>query len=106
MAALGSGGSNRIRSAVLQALLNLLVFDMPLADAVAAPRLHVEGDTLSLEPGFDEGVVAAVSNSFASVERWPEQNMFFGGVHAARRHGSGRLEGAGDARRGGAVAVA
>ncbi len=44
--ALGSGGSNRIRTAVLQALLNLLAFGMPLEEAIAAPRLHVEGDKL------------------------------------------------------------
>jgi gamma-glutamyltranspeptidase/glutathione hydrolase len=41
--ALGSGGSNRIRSAILQALLNLLAYQRPLDEAVNAARLHVEG---------------------------------------------------------------
>ena len=36
--ALGSGGSNRIRSAILQVLVNLFEFGMPLEQAVIAPR--------------------------------------------------------------------
>jgi gamma-glutamyltranspeptidase/glutathione hydrolase len=104
--ALGSGGSNRIRTAILQALLNLLTFEMPLEDAIAAPRLHIEGDKLSLEPGFPQKSRESVEVLCAEVERWPDKNMFFGGVHAVRRSGAGALEGAGDERRGGAVGVA
>jgi gamma-glutamyltranspeptidase / glutathione hydrolase len=104
--ALGSGGSNRIRTAILQALLNLLTFEMPLEDAIAAPRLHIEGDKLSLEPGFPQNSLECVEVLCAEVERWPDKNMFFGGVHAVRRGGAGALEGAGDERRGGAVGVA
>jgi gamma-glutamyltranspeptidase/glutathione hydrolase len=43
LGALGSGGSNRIRSAILQALLNLLLYRRPPDEAVNAARLHVEG---------------------------------------------------------------
>jgi gamma-glutamyltranspeptidase / glutathione hydrolase len=103
--ALGSGGSNRIRTAMLQALLNLLAFDMPLQEAIAAPRLHVEDEKLSLEPGFPETNVESLARIFADVERWPGKNMFFGGVHAVRRSGAGALDGAGDERRGGVVGV-
>lgn len=104
--ALGSGGSKRIRTAMLQVLSNLLVFDMRLEEAIAAPRLHVEDGTLSLEPGFPETAVASLARIFADVERWPGKNMFFGGVHAVRRSGAGALDGAGDERRGGVVGVA
>ena len=37
---------------------------------------------------------------------WPEPNMFFGGVHAVEQMADGVFRGAGDPRRGGAVAVA
>ena len=104
--ALGSGGSKRIRTAMLQVLSNLLVFDMRLEEAIAAPRLPVEDGTLSLEPGFPETAVASLARIFADVERWPGKNMFFGGVHAVRRSGAGALDGAGDERRGGVVGVA
>ncbi len=52
--ALGTGGSNRIRSAITQVLVNLLDFGMSLEQAVTAPRMHLEGDMLSIEDGFPE----------------------------------------------------
>jgi gamma-glutamyltranspeptidase/glutathione hydrolase len=91
---------------MLQALVNLLSFDMRLDEAIAAPRLHVEDQKLSFEPGFPERSVQSIERIFADVERWPGKNMFFGGVHAVRRSGTGALDGAGDERRGGVVGVA
>ncbi|TVR98191.1 MAG: gamma-glutamyltransferase [Rhodospirillales bacterium] len=103
--ALGSGGSNRLRSAILQVLLNLLVFRMAPEQAVASPRLHVESDRVSIEPGFADAAVAALARSMpkAEIDRWSAPNLFFGGVHVACRDAAGRLTGAGDARRGGAA---
>ena len=58
--ALGTGGSNRIRSAILQVASNLLDRGMGLEEAVEAPRLHVERDgTLSFEPGLPPQVARA-----------------------------------------------
>ncbi|MCH7958288.1 MAG: gamma-glutamyltransferase, partial [Proteobacteria bacterium] len=100
--ALGSGGSNRIRTAILQVLLNLLEFGMSIEDAVARPRIHFENDLLSIEDGFDPDPLAAVSKTFPNTEVWEEKNLFFGGVHAVRFDaGGGRFDGAGDLRRGG-----
>jgi gamma-glutamyltranspeptidase/glutathione hydrolase len=103
---LGSGGSNRIRTAILQVLLNRLVFAMAPEEAVNAPRLHVEDDKLSIEPGYREDAVDALTPAFAAVDRWQQPNMFFGGVHAVHREPGGGFGGAGDPRRGGAVAFA
>ena len=47
--ALGSAGSTRLRSAIVQVILNLVEHGMELADAVAAPRLHPQGELLHLE---------------------------------------------------------
>ncbi|MBT8062558.1 MAG: gamma-glutamyltransferase [Xanthomonadales bacterium] len=104
--ALGSGGSNRIRSALLQVLINLFEFRMPLLDAVAAPRLHLERDHLSIEHGFEPETIRALQQGWPDHRLWPEPNMFFGGVHAVVRHPDGRFDGAGDPRRFGAVALA
>lgn len=99
---LGSGGSNRIRSAILQVLVNLMGHGMGLAEAVAAPRLHAEGGSLNLEPGIDGAVAEALSGEFEHIEQWPEPSFFFGGVHAvAFDPVAGRFEAAGDPRRGG-----
>jgi gamma-glutamyltranspeptidase/glutathione hydrolase len=104
--ALGSGGSNRIRSAMLQVLVNTLAFGMGLEEAVNAPRLHLERDHLSIERGFTGAALAELEATWPGVEQWPGGNLFFGGVHAARRNGDASMEAAGDARRGGSVAFA
>ena len=107
--AFGSGGSNRLRTAILQVVVNLLDFAMSVEDAVNAPRVHFEGGLLNIENGFDDEVAARLVADFAETECWNEQNLFFGGVHVARLKrspGGGKVfEGAGDPRRGGAVEI-
>lgn len=104
--ALGSGGSNRIRSAILQVLVNMLDFGMGLEEAVIAPRLHLEGDHLSMEKGFSAAACRSLQESWPETQQWPELNLFFGGVHAVERLANGEFRAAGDLRRGGATAFA
>ncbi|MEZ5810087.1 MAG: gamma-glutamyltransferase [Rhizobiaceae bacterium] len=101
--ALGSGGSNRIRSAIAQVIAHLALDGANLADAVVAPRLHVENGHLDFEDFFDAGARAALAAAFGDHRAWPERNMFFGGVHAASVDADGRFSGIGDARRDGAA---
>ena len=104
--ALGTGGSNRIRTAILQVAVNLLDHRMSLEDAVEAPRLHVERDgKTSFEPGLPETMQADLLALGEKAHAWPARNLFFGGVHAARRDPKGGMDGAGDPRRQG-VAIA
>jgi len=104
--ALGTGGSNRIRTAILQVAVALLDHGMSLEAAVEAPRLHVEKcGTVSFEPGLPEQAAAEFLALGEQAKAWPERNLFFGGVHAARRHGNGGVEGAGDPRRQGAALI-
>ena len=103
--ALGSGGSNRIRSAILQVLLRLLRSNASLEAAVSAPRLHLEGRHLSFEDGFPDEALLALSAAWPDNEEWPGHSHFFGGVHAVERLPDGRLRGAGDPRRDGRVAI-
>ena len=95
--AFGSGGSNRIRSALTQVIANLCLFARPVGDAVRHPRLHLEDDKLSLEPGWDIGSAHWSGN----IHTWPGDNMFFGGAHVIRRTPEGAVTGAGDPRRDG-----
>lgn len=101
--AMGSGGSNRIRTALLQAIVHLVDLDMPLAEAINSPRVHWENGIFHAEPGETWAAFEQLERAGFAVKRWPERNLFFGGVHAAYRHRSGRLEGAGDPRRYGVV---
>jgi len=94
--ALGSGGSERIRSALTQVLVGLLDDRRSLAEAVLAPRLHWDGTLLQVEPGFDEGALAELERTWA-VNRWPAGDLYFGGVNAVATDG----DAVGDPRRGG-----
>ncbi|SME89716.1 gamma-glutamyltranspeptidase / glutathione hydrolase [Tistlia consotensis] len=102
--ALGSGGSNRLRTAILQVLVNCLGHGLDPAAAVTAPRLHVENGTVQVEPGFKAAALAGLAE-FGAPTRWPEPNLFFGGVHLVRRAADGVLAAVGDPRRGGAAQV-
>ena len=104
--ALGSGGSNRIRSAITQVFNNLLDFDLSPEKALAAPRIHLENDLLSIEEGFSNKAVQALEAAAPKTHEWAGKNLFFGGVHIVSASGDGHFDGAGDPRRGGAVAFA
>jgi gamma-glutamyltranspeptidase / glutathione hydrolase len=101
--ALGSAGSNRIRSAIVQTIAAVIDGAMEAQEAVDAPRLHVEDDLVDAEPGIDEGALAELEAKAWRIRRWKERNLYFGGVQAVARGDGGRLTGGGDPRRGGAV---
>jgi gamma-glutamyltranspeptidase / glutathione hydrolase len=104
--ALGSAGSNRIRSAILQTILGVVDHGLPAEQAVARSRIHVEDRQVEAEPGIEEDALDRLEQSGWAVRRWAEQNLFFGGVQAvARNPQTGALSGGGDPRRGGAAAV-
>ncbi|MGK7297230.1 MAG: gamma-glutamyltransferase [Candidatus Wenzhouxiangella sp. M2_3B_020] len=98
---LGSGGSNRIRTAIAQVLCNVMQFGMTLQQAVDAPRIHLEGDRLAIE--FDKGswpdeTDRWITERFPDALRWPGRSLYFGGAHAVSDAAQ-----AADPRRGGAA---
>jgi gamma-glutamyltranspeptidase/glutathione hydrolase len=95
----GSAGSNRIRSAIVQVITNVLCGGMEIKEAVVAPRIHVEGDTLQVEPGVNEVQLRKLTDFF-EIHQWNEMNLYFGGANSVTSYG-----GAGDPRRGGAAAT-
>ena len=99
---LGSAGSNRIRSAILQTIIRVIDDGMEAGDAVRAPRVHFEDGVVYAEPGID---TAPLERSGRAIGRFRELNLFFGGVQAAVRNGDGQFSGGGDPRRGGAAVV-
>jgi gamma-glutamyltranspeptidase / glutathione hydrolase len=106
IAGLGSAGSNRIRSAILQTVVRLVADGMSAADAVRAPRVHFEEGMVQAEPGVDQGALSRLEERGRTIARWQRPNLYFGGVQAVARDPlDGRLEGGGDPRRGGAVVL-
>jgi gamma-glutamyltranspeptidase / glutathione hydrolase len=104
---LGSAGSNRIRSAILQTVVRVLDDGMDADEAVRAGRLHFEAGTVQAEPGVDEEGLADLERRGVPVVRWKRQNLYFGGAQAvARDPRTDEFSGGGDPRRGGAVVLA
>jgi gamma-glutamyltranspeptidase/glutathione hydrolase len=100
--AVGSAGSNRIRSAVLQTIIRVIDDGLEAQAAIDAPRVHFEDDMVYSEPGID---VAALQAAGRSVSPFRDRNLFFGGAQAAALDAGGRFSGGGDPRRGGAAIV-
>jgi gamma-glutamyltranspeptidase/glutathione hydrolase len=95
----GSGGSKRIRTALLQVIAGVVDQDRPTEEAVVAPRMHWDGQHLHLEPGWSDAAVEALAARWP-LTRWTEPDLYFGGVQAAA---PGRA--AADPRRGGSTYV-
>lgn len=94
----GSGGSKRIRTALLQVVAGVIDQKRPLHEAVEAPRLHWDGEELHVEPGWSDDVVEALGTRWP-LRRWTDRDLYFGGVHAVAPGVA-----AGDPRRGGSAA--
>lgn len=102
---LGSGGSNRIRTAILQVISNILDFQMPVQKAVDSPRVHWENNIFNLEPGFTDSAINQMNlPSDTQLVKWQDKSVFFGGVHSVVTTTEGLMQGAGDSRRDGGVA--
>lgn len=101
--ALGAAGADRIAPSIAQTWRRIAAESLHCAAAVDAPRCHVraahQNPMLDYEPGFSPEGVTLPLHPFAA------PHMYFGGVQAAARCQEGLLDGAGDPRRGGAVAV-
>ena len=102
--AVGSGGSNRIRSAILQVLVQLIDYQQDLHLAIECPRIHYENNLLSIEHGVVDQDDPEEFCEGEKKEFWNARNLFFGGVHAVCSTKKG-LAGKGDPRRGGVAII-
>ena len=90
-----SGGSNRLRSAILQAIRYVVDYGMTIEEAVAG-RMHNESGILHVEGDFDDAALTDLERRGYQLLRWKGVNLFFGGVHAAYGDpATGELSGAG-----------
>jgi gamma-glutamyltranspeptidase/glutathione hydrolase len=90
---IGSAGSNRIRSAIIQVISNYTLKKLSLKDSIYHSRLHLENNFLHIEPGItiDNNLDNRIeTNLFSDI------NLFFGGVNAVTE-----TEAVADPRRGG-----
>jgi len=101
--AVGSPGADRITSALQQFLINYLLFEKPLEEAVSHPRIHVDTSSenvrLMAEPGLD------LPDTELPVQLFSDREMYFGGVGAAVFNSETGLSSAADPRREGGTCI-
>jgi gamma-glutamyltranspeptidase/glutathione hydrolase len=97
----GSAGSLRLRSAVLQVIVNVIGHGLPVEDALERPRVHLEEPYLHCEGGHEAEEIDRLVAMGWEVVRWRRRNLYFGGVQAVEVLPDGSLAAAGDPRRGG-----
>lgn len=102
--ALGTGGSERIRSAIFEVLLRTVDLGMSAAESIVAPRLHPKGRIIQAEPGWPNEVLEALALDL-EVNIWSRPEVYFGGVHAVMRRPDGSVQAVGDPRRAGSTAI-
>ncbi len=94
---LGSGGAGRIATVISQVLHYLIDYDMPVAEAVAMPRVHLSNGILNVEFGFPALTKEAFKHE---VNEWNKTSLYYGGVHTLKRV-KDTWTASGDARRDG-----
>lgn len=100
--AMGTGGANRIRTAMLQVVRHLVDGGEGLEAAVMAPRIHVEDGSVQVEDlAVGQAFLDAISGGHRGVTRFESRHLYFGGVHTAGLRGDGTLQAFGDPRRSG-----
>jgi len=95
---LGSAGSNRIRSAIVQTMINYLEYGMDIQTSINTARTHYEKGIVCIEPPCDKSIRSEIEKLY-KLQYFDETNLFFGGVQAV----TGNLEGGYDKRRGASV---
>jgi gamma-glutamyltranspeptidase/glutathione hydrolase len=94
--AIGSAGATRIRTALTQTLVNVLIDGDDMRTAIRRPRIHVISDLVHAEPGYPADELDALAGAGYTVQQWDRLDHYFGGVSAVGAAGA-----AGDPRRGG-----
>jgi gamma-glutamyltranspeptidase/glutathione hydrolase len=94
--AAGSAGASRIRTALVHTLVNVLIDEVPVTEAIARPRFHVIGEVAHVEAGYPAEEIDALAAAGYRINRFDGISHFFGAASAVGRAGA-----AGDPRRGG-----
>ncbi|MHA1529784.1 MAG: gamma-glutamyltransferase [Alphaproteobacteria bacterium] len=96
---IGAPGGTQIAMGVLQALLNVIDFDMSMSDAVSAPRFSATSDAIDITNRIPDYAVEPLRDDGYEVIR-SALTFGIGSVHGIRieteRAGAGRLSGGAD----------
>jgi gamma-glutamyltranspeptidase / glutathione hydrolase len=97
----GSAGSERLRGAILQIVVNAIAHGLGVEEALERPRVHLDEPHVHCEGGHDPAELDRLEAMGYDVVRWRRRNLYFGGAAAVEVRDDGELAAAGDSRRGG-----
>lgn len=97
--ALGTGGSNRIKTAMFQVIWQIVAENKTLNQAINLPRLHYENGVLDIEKGFGAQAINRFNSDYEKINLWQHRSLYFGGINAVQQ-GTTNIA-IGDARRNG-----
>jgi gamma-glutamyltranspeptidase / glutathione hydrolase len=104
--ALGAPGGTRIVTGVLQTLLNLVDHGMSPEEAVGAPRVDYQGETVQTEHRIPSDIIEAIRTAGYEVTRRPlSYDGYFSRVQVIETDPNGTLRGASDPRKDGGIAL-
>ncbi len=81
--ALGTGGSNRIKTALYQ-VSHRIIQGQSLKEAINAPRIHYEKQHLDIEPGLNTQTIQQLKNTAPNHTEWQQCSLYFGGINAVQ----------------------
>lgn len=99
--ATGSPGGNSIIAYTAKSLVGMLDWGLSPEEAAALPNVVARGDTVNIEEGFDEAILAELRNRGFTIQGGRGENS---GIHIIRELEDGTLIGAADPRRDGIAA--
>ncbi|MBU1049914.1 gamma-glutamyltransferase [Candidatus Bipolaricaulota bacterium] len=106
-AVLGTPGGMRIASTLVELVVQLVDWNIPLSVAISAPRFHSETDTLYVEARVPDNVISGLEARGHRIEVKSPFDLFFGGAHVIEILGDGTdavYVGVADPRRAGQAA--
>jgi gamma-glutamyltranspeptidase/glutathione hydrolase len=102
----GAPGGTKIVTGILQVLVNVLDHQMSAVEAVSAPRVDFQGDTVQVEARIPEVVSRGLENAGYKVgRRTLNYDSYFSRPQVIVRGRDGVLRGASDPRKDGGVAL-
>ncbi|KAI8999293.1 gamma-glutamyltranspeptidase [Gaertneriomyces semiglobifer] len=101
---IGASGGSRIITSTVQALVDILSYDMTVEQALSQPRLHHQllPNEVFVEWEVDGDLVRDLGRKGHKVTRWPK-GLYLSGVEIVHRKAEGVVEAGSDWRKGGAA---
>lgn len=99
---IGTPGGLRIISALAQIIINMIDFEMPIDEAIEAPRMHCFKKVLKLEGRIPKSVASELEQMGHKVEFHEDYDNYFGGAQGIMiDYSTGKMYGGADSRRDG-----